>query len=295
MRQLLFQIVLTVISVCPILRGEDTQPSPVPSSDATTPAIVGPASTGEFVPPAPKQPIAAVPESEILQRSRTAVGGRTVTMEELAPPEVTPAVEQAAVPLLTPEEIAATSAELPEDNRANPEVMLSLSGTVYDHKATLLRWRNGGEEYEAWSNVDFNVMRNMETVKVGNTTYLLFMMIGDESTTPPIIKSGIVITPEVPTIPPLPKEPGFVLVKGNPENEEAMSGIRKLHEAYAADSGQFIAAYEQRLRYEAAAQAWEKEHPPQPENVTIRWWRGKRPPQPQPGGLPDTKTEGDTP
>jgi hypothetical protein len=236
-----------------------------------------------------------VPESEVIQRSRVAEGGRTVTMEELVPLEEPPAVERAVVPTLTPEEIATRRAAWLANRRAHPVVMLCLSGTVYDHKVTLLEWRNGGEEYQAWSNFDFNVMRNMGSVKVGSTTYYLLMLLRDESTAPRIRKSGIVVTPEVPIIPPLPKEPGFVLVKGNPDNEDAMGGIRKLHEAYAADREQFIAAYEQRLRYEAAAQAWEKEHPPQPENVTIRWWRGKRPPQPQPVGLPDTRTEGGTP
>jgi hypothetical protein len=217
-------------------------------------------------------------------------------MEELVPLEEPPIVEQVTVPMLTPEEIAARHAEWLEESRAHPVFTLGLSGTVYDHEATLLRWTHGEEEYEAWSNIDFNVMRSMCSVEAGNTTYLLFMMIGDESSTPPRkTKSGIVITPKVPAIPPLPKDTGFVVVKGNQQNEEAIGGIRKLHELYAADREQFIAAYQQRLRYEAAALAWEKEHPPQPENVTIRWWRGKRAPQQNTDRLSDIRTEGCTP
>ena len=296
MKQFLFQFFLTWLAYCPLIRGEDTPSAPVPESDTNTSETIGPLATLEFVPPAPRQPIPAVPESEVIQRFSMAEGGRTVTMEELVPLEDPPFVEKAAVPVPTPEEIAARRAEWLEESRAHPVFTLGLSGTVYDHEATLLRWTHGGEEYEAWSNIDFNVMRCMCTVEAGNTSYLLFMMIGDESSTPPRkTKSGIVITPKVPAIPPLPKDPGFVLVKGNQQNEEAIGGIRKLHELYAADREQFIAAYQQRLRYEAAALAWEKDHPPQPENVTIRWWRGKRAPQQNPDSLSGTRTEGGTP
>ena len=274
-----------------------SQPAPTPalSSGTITPGIVGPASTREFVPPAPKQPMPAVAESEVLQRSCIAEGGRTVTMEEIVPPEELPAVEKAAVPMPTPEEIAARRAAWLANRRAHPLVILSLSGTVYDHKATLLRWRHGDEEYEAWSNVDFNLMRGVFSVQAGDTTYHIFMMLGDESTAPRRTRSGIVITPKVPQIPPLPEEPGFVVVKGNPQNEDVILGIRQLHELYINNREQLAAAYENRLRYQEAAQAWEKAHPPQPENVTIRWWRGKRDPVPAAGGPPDSKTEGGRP
>lgn len=269
--------------------------APEPAAATPAPTTVVQAVPGEFVPPAPKPPMPAVAESDVIRRFSKAQGGRIVTMEELVPLEEAPAIEQAVVRKLTPEEIAARRAEWIEERRAHPVVMLSLSGTVYDHKATLLRWRNGEEEYKAWSNIDFNVMRGMYSVQSGNTTYLLFMMIGDESTAQRRTRSGTVITPKVPEIPALPEEPGFVVVKGNPANEEAMNGIRKLHELYTMDSAQFIAAYEQRLRCEAAAMAWEKANPPQPENVTIRWWRGKRDPQPTQDGSSDSPTEGGTP
>ncbi|MEI6789524.1 MAG: hypothetical protein WCL49_13700 [bacterium] len=295
MRQFLFQFFLTWLAYCQLLRGEDTPPAPVPSSDTNTPEIAGQAFVREFVPPAPKPPIPAVLESDVLQRFSKTERGRTITMEELVPLEEPPMVEKAAVPVLSPEEIAARRAEWLEERRAHPVVSLGLSGTVYDHRATLLRWTHGGEEYEAWSNLDFNVMKDTNSVEVGSTTYLIFMMIGDESTTPRIVESGVIIASKVPTIPPIPKEPGFVLVKGNPENLVATGGIRKLHELYRTHKAQFDDAYKQRLRYEAAAKAWEKEHPPQPENVTIRWWRGKRAPQPGPDGQSDTKAKGATP
>ena len=295
MKQLLFPIVLTGVVIFPLLRGEDTLPAPVTSSDTATPEHVGPADAGGFVPPAPRQPMPAVPDSEVIQRFSMAQGGRIVTMEELVPLEEPPMVDRAVVPTLTPEEIAARRAEWLEERRAHPVVMLCLSGTVYDHKATLLEWRSGGEEYQAWSNFDFNVMRNMGSVKVGSTTYYLLVLLRDESTAPRRTKSGLVITPKVPIIPPLPKEPGFVLVKGNPDNEDAMGGIRQLHELYTTDREQLVAAYERRLRYQAAAQAWEKENPSQPENVTIRWWRGKRNPDANAAGQPAVKAEGGQP
>ena len=202
MKPFLFRFVLTWVVFCPYLRGEGSPSAPVPSADNTTQETVVPIGPGEFVPPAPKPPIPSVPESEVIQRSRVFQGGRFVTTEELVPLDEPPAVEQTAVPAPTPEEIAADRAEWLEESRAHPEVMLSLSGTVYDHKATLLRWRNGDEEFQAWSNIDFNVMRGMSSVEVGSTTYVIFMMIGDESTTPSIVKSGVVIAPKLPKMNP---------------------------------------------------------------------------------------------
>ncbi len=293
MKQFLFQITLAGVTFCPLLRGEDAQPSPATSSVTTTPTIVGPAR--EFEPPPRRQLVADVPESQVLQRSRVATGGRTVTIEELIPPEGAPLVEQASVPTFTPEEIAARRAAWLANRRAHPIVMLSLSGTIYDHKATLLRWRHGVEEYEAWSNIDFNVMRGVPSVQVGNTNYDLVMMLGDQSTAPRRTKSGLVITPRVPTIPQLPKVPGFVIVKGDPLNEYALRGIRALHELYTTNREKLVAAHEDQLHYQAAAQAWEKEHPPQPENVTIRWWRGRRDQEATSEAQPAIKPEGGQP
>lgn len=289
-------IVVAVMAFHTSVRCQDSgQVVSQPAAATPAPTTVAQAIPGEFVPPAPKPPIPAIPESEVIRRFSVAQGGRIVTMEELAPLEEAPVVEQAVVPKLTPEEAAARRAAWLANRRAHPVVMLSLSGTVYDHKATWLRWRHDKEEYEAWSNIDFNILRGMYSLQIGITTYHLLMMIGDESTAPRRTKSGFVFAPKVPEIPTLPKEPGFVVVKGDAANEEAMSGIRKLHELYTTDRDQLVAAYEQRLRYQAAAQAWEKANPPQPENVTVRWWRGKRAPQLAPSEPSGTPTEGGTP
>jgi len=70
----------------------------------------------------------------------------------------------------------------------------------------------------------------------------------------------------------LPEEPGFVVIQGDPSDEGALRVVSELHDYYQFKRDQLVAAYEQQLRYQAAAQAWEKAHPPQPENVTIRVW-----------------------
>jgi len=280
MKQFLLPVFLIWSAFCPQLPAADTPPAPATSSDVAAPQSTSPVFTGEFVPPTPRRPMPAVPEADVVRRSSIATGGRTITMEELVPLEEPPVVVQAAAPKLTPEETAARQAAWLEQRRAHPVVTLFLSGTVYDHKTTLLRWRHGGADYQAWSNLDFNVMQNVPTVQVGNTSYHLLMMFWDATTTPRVTSSGSVITPAIPKIPKLPEEPGFVVVAGDPANEAAMLCIGKLHELYAADREQLDAAYERRRRYQAAAQAWAKDNPPQPENVTIRWWRGKRDPKP---------------
>ena len=257
--------------------GGQSVPQPATAPAATTSQTtqtIAPVVTGEFVPPAPRQPLPAIDESQVLSRACVVEGGRTITLEHIQPPDLPESskIAHPHVPSLTPEEIAARRAAWLANRRAHPVVMLSLSGAVYDHKVTLLHWRHGDAEYQAWSNVDFNLLRGLPQVMVDGTTYHLCMMLWDESTTPRTMPSGRVVIPKSPQVPPLPEEPGFVVIQGDPSDEEALRAIRELHDYYNNNQDQLIAAYGRLLRYQAAAKAWEKEHPPQPENITIRLW-----------------------
>lgn len=294
------QCLMTWVACCPLVCAEDTPVVPAPSSGSAAEKVVVPSVAGDFVPPIPRQPLPALPQSKILHRSSIAQQGRTVTIEKIVPPDdsliVRPAiVEPTAAQVATPEEIAAGNAARLREIRAHPMVVMGVFATVYDHSATLLSWRHGDEEYQAWSNFDFNLLQDVFSLEADTTTYLYFMMIGKGSNEQVGTESGTPITPQVPMIPALPEEPGFVVVKGDPDNVEAVRGIRALHDLYAADHDQLVAAYQQRLRYQEAAEAWQKEHPPHPENVTIRWWHGKRTPKSGAGGIPATKTEGAEP
>ena len=257
--------------------GGQSVPQPATAPAATTSQTtqtIAPVVTGEFVPPAPRQPLPAIDESQVLSRACVVEGGRTITLEHIQPPDLPEPsnIARPAAPSLTPEEIATRHAAWLARLRAHPVVMLSLSGTVYDHKVTLLHWRHGDAEYQAWSNVDFNLLRGLPQVEMDGTTYHLFMMLWDESTTPRTMPSGRVVIPKSPQIPPLPEEPGFVVIQGDPSDEDALRVIRELHDYYNNNRDQLTAAYARLLRYQAAAKAWEKEHPPQPENITIRLW-----------------------
>jgi len=249
-----------------------SQPVTAPAATASQAAqTIAPVDTGGFVPPAPRQPLPAIDESQVISRARVLEGGRTITLERIQPPDL-PEPPNLAVPRLTPEEMAARRAAWLAGRRAHPVVMAGLSGMIYDHKTTLLWWRYGDVEYQAWSNVDFNLFRGISQVEMDGTTYHLFMMFSDQSTAPRRLRSGRVITPKQPEIPLLPEEPGFVVIQGDPSDEGALRVVSELHDYYQFKRDQLVAAYEQQLRYQAAAQAWEKAHPPQPENVTIRVW-----------------------
>jgi hypothetical protein len=231
---------------------------------------IGSAFTGEFVPPAPRQPL---PPADVIQRSSIRQGGRTITIEQVVPPEIPPAAAP-AVAQPSPEEAARRHAAFLAGRMAHPVCLLSLSATVYDHKATLLRWRHGETQYQAWSNIDFEYLRGFGNFESGGTTYHLMMMIGNVSTKPRTTRTGVTVNAVVPDIPPLPDEPGFVLVAGDPSDSAAMNGIQELHDMYKGQHDQLIAAHERLLQYQAAAQAWAKANPPQPEDITVRFAPG---------------------
>ncbi|MCX6766607.1 MAG: hypothetical protein NT170_02390, partial [Candidatus Moranbacteria bacterium] len=118
----------------------------------------------------------------------------------------------------------------------------------------------------------FNLLRGLTQVEMNGTTYRLFMMFSDFSTAPLTLSTGRVITPKAPAIPPLPETPRFVVAQGDSSNDDALRVIRELHDYYNNNRDQLVAVHERQLRYQAAAKAWEKEHPPQPENITVRFW-----------------------
>ncbi len=132
-------------------------------------------------------------EFEVLQeREVPRKGGGRIIVRQVNPPEI---------PVRKTEPIPDAFADLAEEERAIVEeygltaaevrylsrfefkwpVALPLSATIYDGGITRIRWVHAGQEYTAYSNIDFNYLRGVRGFEGpdGELYYLLNMGIGD--------------------------------------------------------------------------------------------------------------------
>ncbi len=116
-----------------------------------------------------------------------------------------------------------------------------LSASVVDHRATLLRWWEGGKEYQAWSNVDFKFLTGFGSFSKGDRHFVTFMGVGDVSSASLRKESMFSIPAEPPA-----GAPDFRMIKGTAGETEGYDAIVALHELYATDGKRLREAYELR-------------------------------------------------
>lgn len=265
-------------------------PAPViirPDPAAPVPLIPGalPGEAATTPPPAPQPPPPKVdiPENRTLTTETRDHGDHTVTVQEVLPVELPPEPAPAPPPAVRPAPSATT---LQQIIAARPiRRTFILSGTVYDHRATLVRCQGTTPEraFEVWSNIDFNHLRNIGTLRTPGTgihaageTLLLCMGFGDIDTALTASRwsrRGLVYQP--PAIPALPadpdSDPAFVIAKGDPTPDE-LAPLLSIHALYKAEHARLRAATAHVARVNAERREWEKTHPPQPEDIIIKHW-----------------------
>lgn len=222
---------------------------------------------------------------------------RRIEREEPPPlPDMKPvrglvtATIQRVEPVPAPQPPAARPAPGPEasarfrelaSRRPRP-VFVMLSATVYDGENTQLRWHLNGmpdSEMTAWSNVDFELLRGRDRFNFNGTDYHFFMLVGRGSTAARqrlAARLGKTHTP--PAIPGLPPDetPAFVVTKGAAD-PAATAPITALHEYFRVNSAALKAERAARERARIEYEAHIRAHPPQPQDVLIRYAAGTRP------------------
>lgn len=246
---------------------------------ADMPRVVGSISTGERSAPVEKPPL---PGTDVEQSVVHREGGRSIIMQRVAPPALPdpPPAPQPRAPLS--DEQRAVLVQKAGETRSRVKNLL-LSATVYDRQKTLLRWWHEGQEYTAWSNVDFNYLCGFGSFEVGGIRWSLMLCVGNMSTANYARiaqERGKIYTP--PISPKLSADdPSFVIVQGDATKPEASAPINALHQLYKSTEKTLKAAYEKRTRNAAEQLAYDKAHPRQPEDVTIQFWKRKTPPKTQ--------------
>lgn len=244
-------------------------------AEGEVPQITGKLYDGQPPPPSPPR---TLPPMQVLDGVEYVIPSeeRTITVErvKVEAPVVTDVVTATPAPVMVPTK---SVAELWEEWKlAHPGEAfhtLGFSVTVYDHTASRVRWVHEGEQYVAWSNIDWNHMTGFGgiTSAAGKIRYTLYLAVGNQ-TTADVDEPGETKANPAPAIPTLPAgQPGFVIEQGDPSDAQALAGMIALHKLYAARSADLKAAYELRIRHQAERAAWLKENPPKKPDVTVRF------------------------
>jgi hypothetical protein len=200
------------------------------------------------------QSSAAAVNFQILDQRTVSFGQHTVTLNRVAPP-VFPA--PVATPTPTPPQLY-----------ANYDILM-FSATVYDGKLTLLRWSNGGENFAAVSNINFDYVAGLYGFVQGDTFYEIVASLDDESSTDADPETAGWLKQAQNTLPPL--VPGYVIVSGT-ATTDVLQGLNALDIYFGANKNALVQAYSVRQAQFAAEQLQLKLHPPVRPNTVINYW-----------------------
>lgn len=248
----------------------------------TAPQIVGDLADGTPPPPAPPRPVR---DYQILKTTVQGQGGRNVTIHRVADPGLPERVEPipSTIDLDDPE----VQTWLEEQRRAAKRLRLTIiSATVFDHEVTFLRWWVFGgegppEEFQAYSNVDFNHLTGFGAYEVGEMQYGILMGIGNSDAADRqrfAEAQGLEFRERA--LPALADDgPRYVVTQGDTNNAEGVALIDSLHELYRNERDRLITAYEGRQQARREREAFLEATPPQPTDITLHYWRkaDKRP------------------
>ena len=240
---------------------------PLHAQDESGAKLVSPVADGTPVLPAPSKELPAFTVRSTTVRQ---LEDRKIIMQRVSDPGLP---DPPPPPPATKEELEALRAS-PEwhqriaDHKESKSILLSAS--VVDGKATFVRWYHDGEEFQAWSNVNFNHLSGFAEFESNRTRYSFIMAVGDISTA----KGGKSEWPGKP--PELGVDyPAFTLIKGDQSKGDALAMMIALHDLYENEQDKLVAAHKGPLRASAEREAWLRANPPQPQDTVIQFWPRK--------------------
>jgi hypothetical protein len=200
-----------------------------------------------------------------------------------------------APPVIDPATVAAfknSTAYLDWQKKQTHTTSLFLSATVVDNRATLLRWWEGGKEYQAWSNLDFKHLTGFASFSKGERHFVNFMGVGDISSSAFRNDTMFEIPADLQT-----GAPHFRMIHGTAGESEGYDAIVALHQLYATDGNRLRAAYAQRIARQKKTEAELRANPPIPKDIVLNFWKvepKKKAAEAQAPRLDNTKVEGAT-
>jgi hypothetical protein len=244
--------------------------------------ILHPIPDGTPPPPAPPKPEYPIASREILSTKTHQQGGRDITIRRIKP--------IALPPPPAPAEPAAVSEEftqrLAEYREAHPRSgMLFLGATVYRPKdgppRSLVRyWPEGGREITFWSSANFALIAGgiQSFADREGHEHHIFMSWGtvdiDRMTELLAANGRTYLTPEIPDFP---EGKATYQIIGQAPPAKHLAAIQALHDIYHNDHTKLLTAYQGREQARIEREAYLKANPPQPQNITLNYWRTTKP------------------
>jgi len=257
----------------------------VESQFQTTARILGTIPDGTPPPPAPAKPSFVVPGKNIIETKRHQQGGRTVTIREIKPIDLPPPPPPPAPVAAAPE--ADFAAKVAAYDKAHPaNELLFLGATVYRSKnsppRTLVRyWPQGNRESVSFfSSADFAIIAggiNSFVDSAGVTHHLIMGWGSVDIEQLSDLRAAAGIEYEAPEIPDFPAGDASFAIIGQTPTAESLLQIQSLHDLYNANISGLTTAYQGREQARLAREAELKANPPQPEDITINYWRSEKP------------------
>ena len=236
--------------------------------------LIGEVSDGRPVPPASKKPM---PKYEIEQTQTHHKNGQKFVINRVKKPaqQVTPSQAPVARRSITPQ----------TKRESKPQGgFFMVSATVYDHRVTLLRWSHDGEEFSAWSNVDWNHLGGVVSFEGRGKEYAMTLLSSNVSLRKlkqQRRKGEKVSIPEIPKLPRLAKRGArYMIIKGDEANDGAMGFIEAVHDLYDAEKVRLVRAYHERERnriIRERKEAASRNNPPPKKDAIINYWRKNKP------------------
>lgn len=231
---------------------------------------------------------------------RTVQNGRQIILNRVATPAPLPVAQETHRPL-TSNEIRARQEHLRKwelDQRTKLGGSFAVFATIYDHRTTLLHWTHQGENFTAWSNVDWNHLGGFPTFQARAKRYSMLLLTSNYSTAQlqKEQRAGYLNSlPDIPKLPPLTQGARYTITEGDTSNEEAMEFIEAIHELYDAHKKELARAYQGRLKnwkiQQIKREQLRKNPSPKPPLV-INYWKEKIPSNANPNKKTNTNQSG---
>lgn len=200
----------------------------------------------------------------VLERREVDMGGRKLISNRVSDPKL-------------PKLKVKTSTAAPADYVIPPEfleyaarehVTLMLSATIYNREVTHLKWRHEEIEYEAWSNIDWNIMRGVNNLKSETKDFMIFQGVGD----------SYYDENELPALPEFTPNQAeyFVFADSTSDiDDAAFEAIDILHSHYEVNEAELKNRYQRYEALSAAKKRHDAAHPKKPKNTVVHFWKSE--------------------
>ncbi len=221
----------------------------------------------------------------VLERKEVDLGERKIIMNRVAPPvlEAQP-VDEARVETERPKVSEAEIQEMMRRYQEKEHRTIMLSATVYDRQFTELRWTYEGEQFLAYSSVDFNFLRGVTDFETDDAFYFFFLGIGNEDSETIEERNrlakeqgweGYVETqiPEPPAFTPGRAE--YAIVSDDPaiiKRDEVFDPIDALHAYFEQNERRLRIEYQRTEALNEARKRYEAANPEEPKDTVINFW-----------------------